>query len=169
MEKELLQQADIAISEMELLLSLFSTGAINKIPFAGSWTAAQVGEHMRMSIGGCAELMNGHAKPAGRDPEEQVPQLRATFLNFEQKMKSPDFVTPPAMEYDKEHLLAGLEYAKNEVKAALATKDATQLCTDFEFPFFGYMTRLELANFVIFHTRRHNEQLKRIYGVLTAA
>lgn len=33
---------------------------------------------------------------------------------------------------------------------------------DFEMPFLGYLTRLELIRFAVFHTQRHTHQLNEL-------
>lgn len=57
--------------------------SINEIPFEGSWTIAQLAEHIIKSNKVITEGMRQHGRPADRDPEAAVPNLKETFLNFE--------------------------------------------------------------------------------------
>lgn len=166
MEADIRIAADAAIAEMAQLLASCNQQQANQVPFAGSWTAAQVTEHMRMSIGGCVELLQGGTKPTTqRAPDEKVKDL-AVFLDMDLKMQSPDFVRPEEKEYDKDALAKEMERLRREFNGALGGKDLTETLTGFDFPFLGQMTRLELVHFVAYHTQRHNNQLRRIIGRL---
>ncbi|WP_295119413.1 DinB family protein [uncultured Chitinophaga sp.] len=167
MQHDFAQQATKALSEMETLLSLFSRSQINKVPFEGSWTAAQVAEHIRLSVSGCVELIEGDTTETERDPAALEEDLRKMFLNFDIKMQSPDFVVPAEREYNKDELIGELEQLRQLAEEAIMGNDLTLTCTGFEFPQLGYMTGEEVVTFIIAHTQRHNHQLKNIYNALS--
>src|SRR5688500_9712749 len=145
MEADIRITADAAIAEMAGLLASCSQQQANQVPFAGSWTAAQVTEHMRISLEGCVQLLQGPSKPTTqRPPDEKVDEL-AIFLNFDVKMESPDFVSPETKEYDKDTLTKEMENLRRELNGALGGKDLTETLTAFEIPFLGEMTRLEVV------------------------
>ena len=77
-------------------------------------------------------------------------------------MESPDFVMPPKNSYKKEKLLRSLEDIRNSIRNAILTLDLTKTCISFEIPGSGFLTRIEAIVFVIYHTKRHIEQLKNI-------
>jgi len=156
-------EIDTVLADMIKTLSLFSDEEINTIPFEDSWTPGQVVQHIIMSDAGFASLLNGPAKDTERQPDEHVEQLKAIFLNFDIKMKSPDFILPPAVDYKKEELLYNLEEIRNRFNQFDQTNDMTKTCTGMEMPVLGYLTRLEAATFVIVHTKRHVHQLGNIY------
>ncbi|MBO9151267.1 DinB family protein [Chitinophaga sp. GCM10012297] len=166
MEADIRIAADDAITEMAGLLASCSQEQANRVPFSGSWTAAQVVEHMRISISGCIELLQGGAKPTThRSPDAKVPDLQV-FLDYNIKMESPDFVQPEDKIYDKEALSKEMEKLRRELNGTLGGKDLNETLTGFDFPFLGELTRTELVHFVAWHTTRHNRQLRKIVGVL---
>jgi len=161
--KLIFTEIDNVLADMIKTLSLFSEDEINTIPFEGSWTPGQVAQHIIMSDSGFANLLNGPVKDTDRQPDEHVEQLKAIFLNFDIKMKSPDFILPPAIDYKKEELLANLGEIKNQLSQFDQTNDMTKTCLGMELPTMGYLTRWEAATFIIVHTKRHVHQLGNIY------
>lgn len=156
------KEADQTFTELLQILSSIAEVNINKVPFEGSWTAGQVAQHIILSAGGFVQLLNGPVKDTGRDPEANVQNLRATFLNFNIKMKSPDFIVPEEKDYDKQELIDNLTGIKTGLLKAIETLDATKTCTSFELPGAGFITRAEGITFSIVHTERHINQLKNI-------
>jgi len=144
----------------------FSTEDFNKVPFAESWTPGQVAEHIRISIDGMAKVLIGPVKETQRKPDEKVANLKEVFLNFSVKMKSPDFVVPETREYNKDEMQSSLEKVKSDLIKVSEQEDLTKTCLGFDFPNLGYLTRMEIISFVLFHTQRHTHQLQNIYTVL---
>lgn len=136
----------------------------NVIPFEGSWTAAQVSEHILKAIG--ADFLYGNTKLTEREPNEKIEELGKLFLNFDIKMQSPAFILPSDTIQDKKNILNDLENSLNNLAKAAETLDLSATCTDFEMPGFGELTRLEWIWFYIFHTQRHTHQLKNIAKAL---
>jgi len=166
MYSEIISQLELALDETLKLLSTFTEKEINTIPFEGSWTAAQVGRHLYKSQKGMDGLLLCPADPVKRDPEEKANGLRDTFLNFDIKMKSPDFIIPEEKEYDKDDLIASLKDVKEEMIAAAQKADLTQLAPLPEgHPLEGH-SKLEIVHFVTYHTIRHNHQLEEIRAAL---
>ncbi|GGH00528.1 hypothetical protein GCM10007415_40620 [Parapedobacter pyrenivorans] len=138
--------------------------ALNRVPFSGSWTAAQAGDHLLRSydVVGCLTGQTAHTQ---RDPEALIAPLSEAFLNFDIKMESPDFILPSTGTISKEELLAGLRARMASIiEFADSDADMTLTCLDFEVPTLGTLTRIEWLNFVRVHTMRHNHQLD---GILT--
>lgn len=145
---------------MELLGS-FDQQQINTIPYEGSWTAAQVGEHVFKSDNFMLQSLTGPEKPTERKPDELVAALRKQFLDFETKLPSPDIIIPANGTHDKEALLPALKATREQMARVIKTTDLTATCFN---PIFGEPTRLELLTFVIVHTQRHTHQLQKIAG-----
>lgn len=139
---------------------------VNKVPFAGSWTAAQVAEHVNLSASGFADMMQGPTEDTNRPADAMVDQLRSMFGNMEIKMQSPDFVVPEDKQYDKGEKLKQLEDTKDQLFNAAATLDLDKTCTAFALPQMGYLTRRECVAFAAYHTKRHIHQLKKIKAAL---
>jgi uncharacterized damage-inducible protein DinB len=162
MKQELVMQVDKTLQELIDLVASLQQTEINKIPFEGSWTAGQLANHMIKANSGFIDLINGPVSDTQRDPEEMVALIKADFLNFEEKMESPDFVKPEIMEYDKEMLLIALKKIREDALQLITDVDLEPTCFTFEFPVYGALTRLEAINFVVYHTQRHIHQLKNI-------
>ena len=162
MSNEIQAKIDNTMAELIQVFSSIDQEQINIIPFEGSWTAAQLAQHMIMSNSGFAEMINGPVKETQRKPGELVEKIKSDFLDFTTKMKSPDFIKPPMAHYKKEDLLNSLKNIKQSIHHAIETVDLTKTCLAFELPGYGFLTRLEAANFVLYHTQRHIHQLKKI-------
>lgn len=156
--------SDIESTTAELLatLSSFEEDDINKIPFPGSWTAGQVGEHIYKSMSGISHSLQGAVKRTDRDPGAKIKAIRDVFLNFEVQFKSPDFIQPSGLPHDKALLLRCLTLITSEVSEQIKTQDQSVTCLQSILPGFGDLTRLELNYFIVFHTQRHIHQLRKI-------
>jgi len=163
--KEIEKEAEAALSELIGLLSALTPGQINKVPFEGSWTAGELAQHMILSNAGFVSMMNGPVKDADRAPDAAVAGIKQAFLNFGIKMKSPDFIMPETKDYDKDELLDTLRNISAGFVEAAETLDPAKICTSFEIPVLGYLTRFEAIAFVNYHTQRHVHQMK---GISTA-
>lgn len=143
-------------------LDRFGDQTINTIPFEGSWTAGQVAEHVLMSASAMANALKGPVKPADRNPEQHVELLSQVFLNFEQKLKSPDFIIPSDAPKNKKVLMSALEEAFSSIEQSAAYGDLDMICTGIEMPTLGKLSKKELIWFTIVHTKRHIHQLRNI-------
>ena len=148
--------------ELSQVLSSFTQEQINVIPFAGSWTAGQVAEHVLKSVSGTLQNVTGNVEPTDRNPVQYADQLKEIFLNFDIKMKSPDFILPTDEPKDKGALLSSLENKMNKLENAAKTEDLSATCLTFEMPTMGPLTRMEWLSFANAHTLRHIHQLKNI-------
>lgn len=147
--------------ELIEVLSAHTEEQLNTIPFEGSWTAGQVGDHLLKSYG-VAETLNGRTAQTTRPIDAMVERIKAVFLDFSTKLKSPEFIIPTNDHIHKEQLLKDLSAKTSQILQVLKTRDLTETCLDFEPPVLGKLTRLEWACFVYCHTTRHIHQLKKI-------
>lgn len=150
-------------------IELFENQNFNSVPFKGSWTAAQVVEHILLSATGFVQVINAEVKPAERAIDELVPQIKSIFLNFGTKMQSPDFILPPLKDYDREAQLTAVKKVAGDLEKSIATLDLNQTCVSFQLPGMGFLTRYEAIYFVIYHTQRHVHQLEEIHRFLKLA
>lgn len=164
--KKLSDQINANTDELTRLLSPLSQSEINVIPFEGSWTAGQLAKHVIISNSGFAKMLNGPAGNRHGKPDEMVGRIKADFLNFNTKMKSPEFVVPKKINYYKEDLLSSLAALNNQLNQSVQSLDLSKTCLAFELPVYGALTRLEAICFVIYHTQRHIHQLKNIISRL---
>jgi hypothetical protein len=157
------KEIDETFAELQQLFSSFDQEQINIVPFKGNWTAGQLAQHVIISGSGFIEIINGPVKDSERDPDKLEATIKRDFLNFDTKMKSPDFVVPPDINYKKELLLRSFEDINEKINQALQTLDLTKTCLAFELPVYGFLTRFEALYFILYHTQRHIHQLKNIY------
>lgn len=160
MATEIFKELGNTTSELTKLLSGFTQEQFNLVPFEGSWTSAQLAEHLNKSYD-VAKLLFGQVRETTRPPDEKINEIKEIFLNFNTKMKSPDFIVPENKVYDKTALLSSLTTGIKKLEEAKSL-NLSETCTAFALPNIGELTRMEWICFVIYHTQRHVHQLKNI-------
>ena len=156
---ELLQEFETVTNSYIDLVTTFSQDEINTVPFPGSWTAAQVTDHLCKSDNAMIQALNGPVQPTTRPADKGVNKLRSIFLDFSTKLPAPEFIIPEPGTHDKDSLIAAFKNGREQIGNAIQTLDLSATC---HMPIFGEPTRLELIAFVIFHTQRHTNQVKHI-------
>jgi hypothetical protein len=151
-----------SLDELIDIFSLIEEADINLAPFDGSWTAAQVLQHLIKSAEGFDKLMNGPAKLTKRAPDQNVETIRRTFSDYSKKMQAMSFLQPANVIYDKDRLMSEIRSVYQRLVHILETQDLQATCTSFSFPVLGELTRLEIGWFVVYHTDKHIYQLKNI-------
>lgn len=165
--QEILKEFNETSDTLLQLVSNVNEKKINMTPFESSWTVGQIAEHLILSNSGFLEMLNGPVQATERPFDQGVKKIKEDFGNFTIKMQSPDFVLPPKKDYVKEELLKSLEIVNNGIVQAIQTLDLRQTCLAFELPVYGFMTRMEVIYFVIYHSKRHNHQLKNIINIFS--
>lgn len=162
---ELLPEFEAATNAIVEKVAALSQSAINTVPFSGSWTAAQVIEHLCKSDQAMIQALNGPVQSTSRPPDEMIENLRGIFLDFSTRLPSPEFIIPSNETFDKENLIGTFKAGRREIGKAIQTLDLTATV---HMPIFGKPTRMEIIAFVIFHTMRHTNQVKNITEKLVA-
>jgi hypothetical protein len=162
--KHIVSEFEATVNEFVKTLSLFTQDQLNKVPFKDSWTAGQVGGHILKALHGMPKVIS-HAPvtKTERAPDEKTAMIDADFLNFNIKMKSPDFIIPEDTTYNKEELINALNDTKRKTVEAAQDKDLSLLSLAFELPVYGHLTLYEAIHFGKVHTQRHIRQLKNIH------
>ncbi len=164
MAQELISAFETAADKFYQSFLVFSKEEINSIPFEGSWTAAQVVDHILKSQAGLPKLLTGKTTQADRDPEEKKDSLKKLFLDFTSKLNAPEFIIPTTTPQDKELLLNAIKERKLAIIEAMKANDLTRICIEFELPVFGQLTGREWMWFATYHLLRHTHQLENIYS-----
>ena len=162
MEKEIFDELKKTTDELVHLISSANEKELNEIPFDGSWSAAQVGEHLLKSYG-IVEILKNPQTKTERLPGEKAELLKSVFLNFNQKAKSAAAILPSDDFINKENLLSSLKKRIAEIKEVVQTKDLSEICESIAPPVFETMTKLEWLHLILYHTQRHNHQIKNIF------
>lgn len=149
--------------ELIHLLKSTTEAKVNMVPFEGSWTIAQVADHITLSNTSIAKALSLAGTPMNRAADERAGELEDIFLDFSKKYKAPDFIIPAKDVYEKEVLIHQLERSFSTIKEV---SDQTDLSVLINHPAFGDISKLEILYFVWFHTQRHLQQVKNILQYL---
>jgi len=141
------------------LVASFGKEEINAKPQAGSWSAAQVAEHVMLSNRDVTIQLLKAGKTCDREPDAGIEKIRSIFLNFDKKLNSPDFILPTKEMYDRQQLISALKRSIFELINAAHQKDLFEII---HHAIFGEITRFETLYFVVYHTQRHIHQLRKI-------
>jgi len=160
--EELFASLDHTTSEFIELLSSFTETQVNEIPSAGSWTAAQVAEHVTLSNIGIIKSLNKEGRSPDRAADAGVEGLKKTFLDFDTKLQSPEFILPTRDIYQKKLVIDSIGISVAELKKLSRHVNLFDIISH---PIFGDITKLELIHFVVYHTQRHVHQLKNILAM----
>ena len=162
-KEELLTAIDEAILQLQTLLSQLNEDKLNAIPYEGSWTAAQLLQHVTKSIDFMAKAMLDAPKPADRNPGEKIAHLKNIFLDLSNKMNSPDFIFPDTIPSTKQASSDALSKTFEQFKASVHQADLNDIVDGLPF---GSTTKLEILHFVLYHTQRHLQQMQNICASL---
>lgn len=163
----ILLDTDRTFTTLLQAVSSFGEQQLNETPFTGSWTAGQVAQHLILANTGFIEVMQGPVKETNREPDQLVAQIRADFLNFDTKMKAPDFILPLPISYSKQRQLGTLENIRTSIINLIETMELDKICLTYELPGYGFLTRIEAIYFVNYHSQRHTHQLNNIFHHLS--
>jgi hypothetical protein len=166
MDTEIVKRVQDTNQKLFGLLDSFDEKKLNKVPYADSWTAAQVGNHLVKSDRFIHYVLTGPTRETKRPVDEHVGQLSETFLNFDVRLKSPGMIIPDERTFTKTEVLNDLKTARNKILDA-ASKVNLNLTTTIDSPL-GESTLLELLHFHLFHTQRHLHQLEKIRAAISA-
>ncbi len=163
-KKEALQQSlDKTILCVQQAVKSFGNELINKVPFTGSWTAAQVADHITRSNNSISKALMLKGSSINRDPGERIPELKEIFLDFTTKLNAPEFILPDRGDYTEESVLARLGQSFTKIKGLSNRAELSEIINH---PAFGDITKFEILYFVLYHTQRHIHQLENIYHSL---
>src|SRR4051794_144000 len=159
----LLKSIDETVAQLLELMGSLDEDKVNVVPYAGSWTAAQLFRHVIKSTRGMTKAMEMPGKPADRDPDARIPELKNAFLDFSSKLQSPEFIVPEPGPYEKKAIMNDLKTSFENFKKLVVATDLSGLIEGLPL---GPITKLEVLHFVLFHTTRHLHQMKKIVGSL---
>ncbi|MEO7046718.1 MAG: DinB family protein, partial [Ferruginibacter sp.] len=148
-KNEALSSITEAITQLTKLMSSVDEDKINTIPYEGSWSALQLLMHVAKSIDAMSNALQIDGKPTERDPGERIEELKKVFLNFSNKLQSPEFIIPEAGIYERQPTIDKLNDAFALLRENVETANLNQLVEGLPF---GPVTKLEIIYFTLFHT-----------------
>ena len=165
----IVREIDISTNNLLSLIKKFSDEQFNRIPFAGSWTAAQVMDHLLKAETWLLSLLTGQTISTDREPDEKVHIIRSVFLDFAHKLQSPPFIIPAQEPWQPAVMYEAFNSNRAVLRTQVLTLNLTETCTGFELPELGYLTREEWYCFAYCHASRHTYQLANIYQAINQA
>jgi uncharacterized damage-inducible protein DinB len=163
-----LKQFEKSTEELLKMLTSFSQENFNTIPREGGWSAGQVAQHLLKGEAGLPRLFDGNNRPANRPVDEKVNTIRSIFMDFENKMKSPDFILPTDDPKNLKEMIQAFKDSREAIRKKISAVDMSKSFPDFPFPGLGEFTGWEWIFFVTCHTMRHTHQLKKIFDSINA-
>ena len=134
------------------------------VPASGGWTAAQIAEHVAAFDRTLARVVAGSlpvARPAPADfVERPWPDILGTLTG---SLEAPKNLQPPA-EANRAAALASLDAASSEVRLAFRDLTDDRAALTLTHPRVGTITLLQVGDWLVAHTIRHNAQMKRAVG-----
>jgi hypothetical protein len=111
-KNKVMSEVNDTFTLLENVVEKFDSISFNQVPFADSWTPAQVVQHLILCNNGLGYVLQNDCQPTERAIDELIPGLRADFLNFNIKMNAPQQVVPLAADYEQSILLGQLKSIK---------------------------------------------------------
>ncbi|MEQ9091626.1 MAG: DinB family protein [Balneola sp.] len=140
-----------------------SDDIFNKKPDKNTWSAAENVEHIIRSEFGTARLFNASTeKGPSRNTEERIQKIESLFRDRTKKLQAFGVVLPTDSDKDKSELLEKFKTSRTQVIELIKVQDPDEICTRFEHPLFGFMTRREWIHFNMVHSNRHIDQIQEL-------
>ena len=158
-EEKLLTAIRDTFLSLNNTIAAFPQEQFNRVPFAGSWTPAQVAGHIIKFSSG---LPDGRTGPTSRRDDEKVEMLEQLFRDDLIKMHSPDFILPGKEFMTIRDVVTTFKEIQTMLEGKVEGADLGATCLDVEVPVFGYLTRYEWLKFIVVHAQRHIRQLKNM-------
>lgn len=141
--------------------SLFDTP-----PSEGSWSAAQLTEHIYVFDKLVFNLITGETEASNRAADEKVNIIQSAMNNRSRSITAPDPIVPLGKIKDQQVLITKLITVRKDIYKVIQTRDLSPLCLGFTHKGFGPMTRLEWIVFMMAHAQRHFYKYQKITTTL---
>ncbi|MFI5149285.1 MAG: hypothetical protein ACHQRM_06090 [Bacteroidia bacterium] len=88
--------ADLAANTKKLLhdLKSFDAKKFTRKPFPGSWSPAELGEHLLSVEYSVSKVLQGSAEATERDPAHKIKVVKDAFADPDKKYTSPESMVP---------------------------------------------------------------------------
>ena len=154
-----------------LLLDILDTVPAAKLQLKNprtEWSIMECAEHILISEQAVAKALQGPSHPIeDRAPDSKLEELNKNFLEFDQRLRvSSDPETLDGGYDNIKSFSQAFRQNRELIKEALQQAPLEWLCEKLEHAKFGYLTRLEWAYYLIYHTERHLQQINRIEASL---
>ena len=144
----------------------FDPALFDKQPIDGSWSSAQLTEHIYVLDRLIYNILTGETEPSARAMDEKVAIIQAVMNNRTRTISAPDPIVPLGKVKDQQILITKIIAARKDIHKLIQTTDLSPICLGFIHKGFGPMTRLEWIVFLMVHSERHFHQFQRISNTL---
>lgn len=171
---EVLTELDRAQQEMHHVLATLPAGHANTAVRPGSWSAAQIIEHLLIVEDGTGRLASTLIKQADGSEETDdtpiLPTLVPYFITDATKrpIAAPESVSPKgALSFEES--VAAQQIARERVMAAYTKASGRALATvSYPHPFLGMLNGYQWGLFIAQHQQRHMVQLRSVIAGLVS-
>jgi hypothetical protein len=163
--RDIASKLELISKELFRLTDLFSDEQFQQPPFEGSWTPAQLIEHVTKVDHRIINAIYGKVSDTSRNISQHIAPTRDRFLDFTIKIDAPASIIPSEQPGSKQEVIAAIRNTRDRLMDAATTLDLTMTCLEAP-PSFAEFTRLELLHFIVYHTQRHVHQLKNMYKLV---
>jgi len=154
-----------------LLLDILDTIPAEKLQSKNprtTWSIMECAEHILITEQAVCKALQGPAHPiTDRAPDSKLQQISQAFLELDQRLRVNG--EPETLDGGYENIATfnpAFRQNREDIKTALQQAPLEWLCEKLEHSSFGYLTRLEWAYYLIYHTERHLQQINRIEASL---
>lgn len=132
-------------------------------PDAHIWSAAQITEHVYRAEFGTIRLFQGPTEVlTDRVPDSKFENLKTWCQDRETKVQAFGPILPSGKDLEREELLSKFNESRERLLELAHQQNLDELCTRYDHPVFGFMTRKEWLYFNILHANRHLHQLDEV-------
>ncbi|MEO1021721.1 MAG: DinB family protein [Bacteroidota bacterium] len=141
----------------------FPASRFHAQPNAQIWSAAQITEHVYRAEFGTSRLFNGATEAlSDRESDAKFGDLERWCADRETKVEASGPILPSGKHLEKEELLIKFTESRERLLELAAQQNLDELCTRYNHPVFGFMTRKEWLYFNVLHANRHLHQLDEL-------
>jgi uncharacterized damage-inducible protein DinB len=134
------------------------------VPAGGGWSAAQIAEHVAAFDRTLARIVAGSLPAARQAPSDFTERPWSDILGtLADRFEAPGNLQPSAGA-TREAALAALDVAAGEVRLAFRDLTDDRAALTLTHPRVGTITLLQVGDWLVAHTIRHNAQMKRAVG-----
>lgn len=145
-------------------LSTFDYMHFNHCPADGGWTAGEIAEHLLLFDLRITNALSGKTETSDRDPQANINAMQDRMADRVNLIDAPTFLVPSTTAKDPGTLTQKILDQRRIISNLIADQDLTVLLPDSPHRFYGIMSGVEWAQFLILHCNRHIEQLRKLAG-----
>jgi hypothetical protein len=136
-------------------------------PEENSWSIGEITNHLiKIETLTYQVIQNARLSTTHRKPDEKIKYIRDTLLNFDKKLSAGGPILPDQHIHSKDELINNLKEIRKSLIDFIPNNDLSFRCEIFEHNLFGKLTRIEWLYYVVYHSERHLNQIKKVKETL---